>query len=121
MRADIPLGLDLLPVFWKKLASLDLDPVTDLQQADILTYKYIKRFEMVSLFCFIQRLRAFALSLHVTAGLFYAIIVVFSFRGCVNTKSTWRFIFLDFSKNCLLWLLFDCMACRKRYILLFVL
>ena len=47
IRADIPLGLDLLPVVWKNLVGLDLDPVTDLQEADILTYNYIKKFEMV--------------------------------------------------------------------------
>jgi hypothetical protein len=28
---------------------------------------------------------------------------------------------LDYYKNCLVWLLFDCIACRKFYILLFVL
>lgn len=48
IRADIPFGLDLLPVFWKNLVGLDLDPITDLQEADILTYGYIKKFEMVS-------------------------------------------------------------------------
>ena len=48
VRADIPLGLDLLPVFWKNLVGLPLDPITDLQEADILTYNYIKKFEMVS-------------------------------------------------------------------------
>ena len=49
IRADIPFGLDLLPLFWKNLVGVDLDPVTDLQDADILTYNYIKKFEMVSL------------------------------------------------------------------------
>ncbi len=47
MRADIPLGLDLLPVFWKNLVGVPLDPITDLQEADIITYNYIKKFEMV--------------------------------------------------------------------------
>ena len=49
VRADIPFGLDLSPVFWKNLVGCDLDPVTDLQDTDILTYNYIKKFEMVSL------------------------------------------------------------------------
>lgn len=49
MRADIPLGLNLLPVFWKNLVGQPLDPITDLQDADIVTYSYIKKFEMVSL------------------------------------------------------------------------
>jgi hypothetical protein len=47
MRADIPYGLDLLPSFWKNLIGCDLDPVTDLQDADITTYYYIKKIEMV--------------------------------------------------------------------------
>ncbi|XP_013780547.2 probable E3 ubiquitin-protein ligase HECTD4 [Limulus polyphemus] len=42
MRADIPLPLDLMSCFWKSLLGLPLDPVTDLQQADCLTYKYLK-------------------------------------------------------------------------------
>lgn len=46
IRADIPLGLDLLQVFWKNLVGQPLDPITDLQEADILTYNYIKNFEM---------------------------------------------------------------------------
>uniref|UniRef100_A0A2C9JLI7 HECT domain-containing protein n=5 Tax=Biomphalaria glabrata TaxID=6526 RepID=A0A2C9JLI7_BIOGL len=46
MRADIPLGLDLLSTVWKLLVGLNLDPSTDLQQADALTYKYIKKIEM---------------------------------------------------------------------------
>ena len=47
IRADIPLGLDLLPVFWKNLAGIHLDPVYDLQEADPMTYSYIKKFELV--------------------------------------------------------------------------
>ena len=50
IRADIPFGLDLLPLFWKNLVGLKLDPVTDLQEADLSTYNYIKMFEMVSEF-----------------------------------------------------------------------
>ena len=49
IRADIPFGLDLLPVFWKSLVGMTLDPVTALQEADRLTYNYIKQFEMVRL------------------------------------------------------------------------
>ena len=52
MRADIPLGLDLLPVFWKNLVGVPLDPITDLQEADIITYNYIKKFEMVTLYIY---------------------------------------------------------------------
>ena len=46
MRADIPLGLDLLPVMWKNIVGERLDPTTDLQDADPLTYNYIKKFEV---------------------------------------------------------------------------
>ncbi|CAG5121382.1 unnamed protein product, partial [Candidula unifasciata] len=46
IRADIPLGLDLLSTVWKLLVGLTLDPVVDLQQADAVTYKYIKKIEM---------------------------------------------------------------------------
>ncbi|KAH9492163.1 putative E3 ubiquitin-protein ligase HTD4 [Bulinus truncatus] len=46
IRADIPLGLDLLSTVWKLLVGLNLDPSVDLQQADALTYKYIKKVEM---------------------------------------------------------------------------
>lgn len=42
------MGLELLPVFWKNLVGLPLDPTTDLQEADIITYNYIKKFEMVN-------------------------------------------------------------------------
>lgn len=47
IRADIPLGLDFLSTVWKLLVGLTLDPVVDLQQADAVTYKYIKKIEMV--------------------------------------------------------------------------
>ena len=53
IRADIPFGLDLLAVFWKNLVGVELDPVTDLQQADIVTYSYIKKFEMVLVLSFL--------------------------------------------------------------------
>ncbi|XP_059171920.1 probable E3 ubiquitin-protein ligase HECTD4 isoform X2 [Physella acuta] len=46
IRADIPLGLDLLYSVWKLLVGLTLDPSVDLQQADALTYKYMKKIEM---------------------------------------------------------------------------
>lgn len=47
MRADIPLGLDMLACVWKLLVGAELDPVTDLKEADLLTYNYIKKIEMV--------------------------------------------------------------------------
>lgn len=47
IRADIPIGLDLLGSFWKCLVKTNLDRVMDLQEADILTYNYIKKIEMV--------------------------------------------------------------------------
>ena len=50
MRADIPLGVELLPVFWKNLVNITLDPITDLQDADVLTYNYIKKVELVRYF-----------------------------------------------------------------------
>ncbi|XP_066465637.1 probable E3 ubiquitin-protein ligase HECTD4 [Tiliqua scincoides] len=45
IRADVPLPLDLLPSFWKTLVGEPLDPDVDLQEADILTYNYVKKFE----------------------------------------------------------------------------
>lgn len=48
IRADVPLPLDLLPSFWKTLVGEPLDPEQDLQEADILTYNYVKKFESVS-------------------------------------------------------------------------
>lgn len=48
IRADVPLPLDLLPSFWKTLVGEPLDPDLDLQEADILTYNYVKKFESVS-------------------------------------------------------------------------
>lgn len=50
IRADVPLPLDLLPSFWKTLVGEPLDPDVDLQEADILTYNYVKKFENVSNF-----------------------------------------------------------------------
>ncbi|XP_064424272.1 probable E3 ubiquitin-protein ligase HECTD4 [Latimeria chalumnae] len=48
IRADVPLPLDLLSTFWKTLVGEPLDPDTDLQEVDILTYNYIKKFESVN-------------------------------------------------------------------------
>ncbi|XP_053555727.1 probable E3 ubiquitin-protein ligase HECTD4 [Bombina bombina] len=48
IRADVPLPLDLLPCFWKMLVGEPMDPETDLYEADILTYNYIKKFENVN-------------------------------------------------------------------------
>ncbi|XP_060106352.1 probable E3 ubiquitin-protein ligase HECTD4 isoform X1 [Heteronotia binoei] len=45
IRADVPLPLDLLPSFWKTLVGEPLDPDLDLQEADVLTYNYVKKFE----------------------------------------------------------------------------
>ncbi|KAJ8415515.1 hypothetical protein AAFF_G00424950 [Aldrovandia affinis] len=47
VRADVPLPLDLLGSFWKGLVGEALDPDADLQEADLLTYNYIKKFESV--------------------------------------------------------------------------
>uniref|UniRef100_A0A452GVS4 HECT domain-containing protein n=1 Tax=Gopherus agassizii TaxID=38772 RepID=A0A452GVS4_9SAUR len=48
VRADVPLPLDLLPSFWKTLVGEPLDPDVDLQEADILTYNYVKKFENIN-------------------------------------------------------------------------
>uniref|UniRef100_A0A8C0P1C5 HECT domain E3 ubiquitin protein ligase 4 n=1 Tax=Canis lupus familiaris TaxID=9615 RepID=A0A8C0P1C5_CANLF len=48
IRADVPLPLDLLPSFWKTLVGEPLDPEQDLQEADILTYNYVKKFESIN-------------------------------------------------------------------------
>ncbi|KAG7243852.1 hypothetical protein INR49_006006 [Caranx melampygus] len=48
IRADVPLPLDLLGSFWKGLVAEPLDPEQDLQEADVLTYNYVKKFENVS-------------------------------------------------------------------------
>ncbi|KAM9219161.1 putative E3 ubiquitin-protein ligase HECTD4 [Leptosomus discolor] len=48
IRADVPLPLDLLPSFWKTLVGEPLDPDLDLQEADILTYNYVKKFENIN-------------------------------------------------------------------------
>lgn len=50
IRADVPLPLDLLGSFWKGLVDEPLDPEQDLQEADILTYNYVKKFENVKNF-----------------------------------------------------------------------
>ncbi|KAK7087914.1 probable E3 ubiquitin-protein ligase HECTD4 isoform X2 [Littorina saxatilis] len=47
VRADIPLGLDLLTVAWRTLVGLTPDACTDLQEADPMTYAYLKKIEMV--------------------------------------------------------------------------
>ncbi|KAL8604631.1 hypothetical protein ACOMHN_013411 [Nucella lapillus] len=47
VRADIPLGLDLLTVAWRTLVGMVPDACTDLQEADHMTYTYLKKIEMV--------------------------------------------------------------------------
>ncbi|XP_062874264.1 probable E3 ubiquitin-protein ligase HECTD4 isoform X2 [Trichomycterus rosablanca] len=47
IRADVPLPLDMLGSFWKGLVGDDLDPDKDLQEADFITYNYIRKLEMV--------------------------------------------------------------------------
>lgn len=47
IRADVPLPLDLLGSFWKGLVGEALDPESDFQEADLLTYNYINKFENV--------------------------------------------------------------------------
>lgn len=47
IRADVPLPLDLLGSFWKGLVGEPLDPEQDLQEADVLTYNYVKKFANV--------------------------------------------------------------------------
>uniref|UniRef100_A0A8D3DKM7 HECT domain-containing protein n=1 Tax=Scophthalmus maximus TaxID=52904 RepID=A0A8D3DKM7_SCOMX len=48
IRADVPLPLDLLGSFWKGLVGESLDPEQDLQEADVLTFNYVTKFENVS-------------------------------------------------------------------------
>ncbi|XP_048853239.1 probable E3 ubiquitin-protein ligase HECTD4 isoform X2 [Brienomyrus brachyistius] len=48
IRADVPLPLDLLGSFWKGLVGEPLDPDVDLQEADLITYNYVKKFDNVS-------------------------------------------------------------------------
>ncbi|KAL4646588.1 putative E3 ubiquitin-protein ligase HECTD4 isoform X5 [Arapaima gigas] len=48
IRADVPLPLDLLGSFWKGLVGEPLDPDVDLQEADLLTYNYIRKFENIN-------------------------------------------------------------------------
>lgn len=43
----MPLPLDLLASFWKGLVGEPLDPDVDLQEADLITYNYVKKFENV--------------------------------------------------------------------------
>ena len=47
IRADIPIGLDLMSSFWKSLVGVSLDTVVDLKEADQITYNYLKKIEMV--------------------------------------------------------------------------
>lgn len=47
IRADVPLPLDLLGSFWKGLVGESLDPEQDLQEADVLTYNFVNKFENV--------------------------------------------------------------------------
>ncbi|XP_052243277.1 probable E3 ubiquitin-protein ligase HECTD4 isoform X2 [Dreissena polymorpha] len=47
IRADIPIGLDLMASFWKALVGLPMDSVMDIKEADPLTYSYLKKIEMV--------------------------------------------------------------------------
>ena len=47
IRAEIPFGIDLLSCFWKNLVGVALDPNSDLKDADVITYNYIKKFETV--------------------------------------------------------------------------
>lgn len=49
IRADVPLPLDLQGSFWKGLIGDVLDPETDLQEADLVTYNYTKKFDTVRL------------------------------------------------------------------------
>ena len=43
------MGLDLSPSFWKSLVGLPLDPVTDIKEADPITYSYMKKIEVVNI------------------------------------------------------------------------
>jgi len=47
IRADIPVGLDLIPYFWKALLEKELT-VDDLQEADIVTYTLTEKLLQVS-------------------------------------------------------------------------
>lgn len=64
IRADVPLPLDLLGSFWKGLVGRPLDPEQDLQEADVLTYNYVKKFENVKeiVMCILQCLSSFSCS-----------------------------------------------------------
>ena len=54
VRADIPLGLDLMTVAWRTLVGMTPDAGSDLQEADPMTYTYLKKIEMV--WYFIQQI-----------------------------------------------------------------
>ncbi|XP_062590799.1 probable E3 ubiquitin-protein ligase HECTD4 isoform X2 [Saccostrea cucullata] len=69
MRADIPLGMDMLSCFWKLLVGTELDPVQDLKEADQLTYNYIKKIEMVETESELQALCSGAFSRFVYSSL----------------------------------------------------
>ncbi|XP_048583049.1 probable E3 ubiquitin-protein ligase HECTD4 isoform X2 [Nematostella vectensis] len=47
LRSDIPLAVDLMPVFWKSLLGRQLDAKEDLRATDILTYNYLRRFSEI--------------------------------------------------------------------------
>ena len=47
IRADIPLALDLLDVFWKCLVGVELDNDRDMEEADVVTHQYIKKINEV--------------------------------------------------------------------------
>ncbi|GCB74378.1 hypothetical protein scyTo_0003468, partial [Scyliorhinus torazame] len=66
IRADVPLPLDLLPTFWKTLVGEPLDQEWDLQEVDILTYNYIKKFETVNNETELEALSAEVTSHHLT-------------------------------------------------------
>ncbi|WAR02868.1 HECD4-like protein [Mya arenaria] len=46
IRADIPIGLDLMASFWKALVGVPMDSVVDIKEADHLTYNYLKKIEL---------------------------------------------------------------------------
>ncbi|XP_077996372.1 putative E3 ubiquitin-protein ligase HECTD4 [Glandiceps talaboti] len=47
IRADIPISMDLLSTFWKCVVDVPLDCEEDLKEADIVTYKFIKKLEQL--------------------------------------------------------------------------
>ena len=52
IRADIPVGLDLMPYFWKALLGKELT-LDDLRGADIVTYKLTEKILEVSCIAFV--------------------------------------------------------------------